>query len=211
MGAWADILQDWPDDVTLGYNIAPTRVIPAFLRDRKSGKNKGMGMRWGLVPSWSREISPKFATFNARSETVSEKPTFRAAWNQSQTCLIPALGYYEWQGEKGNKQPFFIRTGNGEPLVFAGLWDLWHNNEEELYSCTIITQPSTGKLAEVHSRMPVMVERNYADGWLKDGINRFNIITKQQHTDRLEFYAVGREVNRSTSEGENLILKQQAL
>ncbi len=144
MGAWADILEDWPTDVTLGYNIAPTRTVPAFYQDREQDSTRGIGMRWGLVPAWSREINPKFATFNARSETMAEKPTFRTAWKKSQTCLVPALGYYEWQGPKGNKQPYFIRMKNREPLVMAGLWDCWKQDQEVLFSCTIITRPSEG-------------------------------------------------------------------
>lgn len=213
MGGWAEILGDWPKAVALSYNVSPTQTIPAFIHDKTEESTnhiKGIGMRWGLVPGWSKEPAPKFATFNARSETVSEKPTFRTAWKKSQTCLIPALGYYEWQGEKGNKQSFFIRTKNEEPLVMAGLWDYWKQNDLEQYSCTIITQPSLGPLIEVHSRMPVMLELNQAEHWLKDGTNRFNLITKQQHTERLDFYAVDKAVNRSATDGEQLIQKQKS-
>ena len=203
LGDWEKILGDWPDDIVLGYNIAPTQTVPVFI-DHKD-QHKGMSMRWGLVPSWSKEPAPKFATFNARSETVAEKPAFRTAWEKSQTCLIPALGYYEWKGEKGSKQPYFIRTKNSEPLVMAGLWDYWRGDDLELYSCTIITQPAVGQLTEVHARMPVTLELRQAEAWLKDGINRFNLIVKQQHTDRLDIYPVSKTVNRSTSEGEELI------
>ena len=203
LGDWEKILSDWPDDIVLGYNIAPTQTVPVFI-DHKD-QHKGMSMRWGLVPSWSKEPAPKFATFNARSETVAEKPAFRTAWGKSQTCLIPALGYYEWKGEKGSKQPYFIRTKNSEPLVMAGLWDYWRGDDLELYSCTIITQPAAGQLTEVHARMPVTLELKQAEAWLKDGINRFNLIVKQQHTDRLDIYPVSKTVNRSTSEGEELI------
>ena len=208
MGVWAEILGDWPADVTLGYNVSPTQTVPAFLLNKEKSSISGMGMRWGLVPVWSKEPAPKFATFNARSETISEKPAFRTAWRKSQTCLIPALGYYEWKGEKGNKQPYFIHPKNEEPLVMAGLWDYWHQNDRELYSCTIITQPSIGQLTEVHSRMPVMLEPNQAEPWLKDGINRFNLITKQQHTERFEYYPVSKTVNRSASDGEILITRE---
>ena len=206
MGDWAEILGDWPADVTLGYNIAPSQTVPAFRFNTETRKPEGLPMRWGLVPGWSREISNKFATFNARSETMAEKPTFRTAWNKSQTCLVPALGYYEWKGPKGNKQPYFIRTQNGEPLVMAGLWDHWQRGGEELLSCTIITQPSAGSLSEVHSRMPVMLEHQYALNWLEDGPNRFNLLLKQQHTERLEYYPVSKTVNRSTSDGEELVM-----
>ena len=204
MGAWAEILGDWPKDIEMSFNVAPTQTIPVFVSD-EAKKSKGVAMRWGLVPGWSKEANPKFATFNARSETVAEKPTFRTAWKKSQTCLIPSLGYYEWQGEKGNKQPFFIRTKNQDPLVMAGIWDYWQQGEQSMYSCTILTQPAEGALTEVHSRMPVMLELNQAEPWLKDGINRFNLISKTQHTERLNFYPVSKMVNGSRQDGEILI------
>ncbi|WP_424946031.1 SOS response-associated peptidase [Candidatus Spongiihabitans sp.] len=208
LGDWEKILGDWPDDIALGYNIAPTQTVPVFI-DHKD-QHKGIGMRWGLVPSWSKQPAAKFATFNARSETVAEKPAFRTAWEKAQTCLIPALGYYEWKGEKGDKQPYFIRAKNSEPLVMAGLWDCWRGDELELYSCTIITQPAVGQLTEVHDRMPVTLELKQAEVWLKDGINRFNLIVKQQHTERLDVYPVSKTVNRATSDGEELIARDDA-
>jgi putative SOS response-associated peptidase YedK len=208
MSGWAEILGDWPEDVALGYNVSPTQTVPTFLLSKDKSKIGGLGMRWGLVPGWSKEPAPKFATFNARSETVAEKPTFRSAWNKSRTCLIPSLGYYEWKGDKGNKQPYFVRTKNQQPLVMAGLWDYWHDDDQKLYSCTIITQPSTGPLAELHTRMPVMLQPNQAETWLNDGTNRFNLIVKQQHTDRLDFYPVAKTVNRSASDGQELIQRE---
>lgn len=212
LGDWAQILGDWPDDITLGYNIAPTQTVPVFIADKEQLRQpRGIGMRWGLVPNWSKEPTPKFATFNARSETVMEKPTFRTAWKKSQTCLIPALGYYEWKGEKGNKQPYFIRTKNSEPLVMAGLWDYWRSDQLEFYSCTIITQPALGQLTEVHARMPVTLELKQAEVWLKDAINRFDLIIIQQHTERLDVYPVSKVVNRSTSQGEELIFRDDNL
>jgi putative SOS response-associated peptidase YedK len=211
MGDWADILGDWPADISSSYNVAPTQTVPVFYKNRVMGNTKGIGMRWGLVPAWSKEINPKFATFNARSESMAEKPSFRTAWKKSQTCLIPALGYYEWKGPKGEKQPYFIRMANQEPLVMAGLWDYYQHGDQGLFSCTIITQPAEGSLTEVHSRMPVMVARYHAEAWLDDGANRFNLIAKQQHTDRLEFYPVDKAVNRASSDNENLILKQKSL
>ena len=217
MGDWAELLGDWPDDIELGYNVAPTQTVPVFLNspneksNRSIGKTIGMGMRWGLVPSWSKEINPKFSTFNARSETMAEKPAFRTPWKNSQTCLIPSLGYYEWKGQKGNKQPYFIRTQNGEPLIMAGLWDQRVDKDSELYSCTIITRPSEGGLGEIHSRMPLMLELNHAHSWLSDGTNRFNLISKQQHTSRFDFYPVDKAINGTKNQGEKLILKHTAL
>ncbi len=199
MGQWSDLLEDWPEDAELGYNIAPTQMIPAFNAEH------GLAMRWGIVPPWSKEPSTKYATFNARSESVADKPAFRHAWNKSQTCLIPAVGYYEWQGTKGNKQPFFIRPENEEPLVMAGLWEHWRQNEQSLYSCTIITQASSGKLEDLHSRMPLILEFDQAEQWLNDGVSVFEQLLTNQNIERLKFYPVDKAVNRSSQEGEHLI------
>lgn len=199
MGQWSDLLEDWPEDAELGYNIAPTQMIPAFNAEH------GLAMRWGIVPPWSKEPSTKYATFNARSESVADKPAFRHAWNKSQTCLIPAVGYYEWQGTKGNKQPFFIRPENEEPLVMAGLWEHWRQNEQSLYSCTIITQASSGKLEDLHSRMPLILEFDQAEQWLNDGVSVFEQLLTNQNIERLKFYPVDKAVNRSSQQGEHLI------
>ena len=196
LGSWEDILGSWPYDTPTGYNIAPTRNIPVLYLNRKSSTLQGKGMRWGLIPAWSKTFDSRFATFNARAETLKEKPTFKTAWETARTCLIPALGYYEWKGEQGEKQPYLVRTKSGEPLVMAGLWECWEKQHQARYSCTIITRASQGPLTEIHARMPVLVSHERAVSWLEDGTNWFNIINCQQHVDNLEFYPVSREVNR---------------
>ncbi len=79
MDGWANILGDWPEDIVLRYNVSPTQIIPAFLLSKDKTRTSGMGMRWGLVPSWCKRPATEFATFNPRSETVTEKPAFRSA------------------------------------------------------------------------------------------------------------------------------------
>jgi putative SOS response-associated peptidase YedK len=204
MGQWSELMQDWPEEAELGYNIAPTQMIPAFTAEH------GKAMRWGMIPPWSKEPSSKYATFNARSESVAEKPAFRHAWNKSQTCLVPALGYYEWKGAKGNKQPYFIRPKNEAPLVMAGLWEQWSGPDQLLYSCTIITQPSNGKLAELHSRMPLMLKLDQAEQWLNDGVAVFDALLNEPDIDQLIYYPVDKSVNKSTNEGEHLIERNQS-
>ena len=162
-------------------------------------------MRWGLVPSWSKEPTSRYATFNARCESVAEKPAFRGAWKQSNTCLIPALGYYEWKGAKGAKQPWFIRPKDDGPLVMAGLWERWQGDSQTLLSCTILTQGSRGELETLHSRMPVMLDLQQAEQWLNDGTTVFDHILENQNTANINFYPVDPRVNKSTEEGEELI------
>jgi len=157
MRGWTDILRDWPDDVTESYNVAPTSNIAAFRSAH------GVKMRWGLVPSWSDEFDSKYATFNARVETVHEKPTFRSAWKNQQRCLIPMAGYYEWRGPKGSKQPYYISNPD-TALVMAGLYEVWGDAGQ--LSCTIITRPADSDLSHIHSRMPVMLTPDAAVSWL---------------------------------------------
>lgn len=199
MEGWTELLSDWPADAELGYNIAPTQMIPAFTAQG------GQTMRWGMIPSWSKQPDSKYATFNARSESVGEKPAFRNAWKKSNTCLIPAIGYYEWKGAKGAKQPWFIRPTNEEPLVMAGLWDYWQRDQQALYSCTVITQASMGDLAELHSRMPLMLSRSQAEQWLNDGTACFDQLINEPCISGLEYFPVSKTVNKSTTEGKELM------
>lgn len=97
------------------YNISPTSVVPVYSADG------WQLMRWGLIPAWSKVPIIKYATFNARSESLIEKPVYRSAWKHGQRCLIPASGYFEWKQEGKVKTPFFIKSALPEPLVFAGL------------------------------------------------------------------------------------------
>ncbi len=196
MYEWLDILKGWPADIPTGFNVAPTQIIPAV---QTQGS---FPMRWGLVPSWSKEASPKYATFNARLESVSGKPVFRNAWRHSQTCLIPALGYYEWRTELGAKQPYFVHTAEDRGLlVFAGLWEL----REGQYSCTILTRESAGTLAQLHGRMPVMLSPEDARCWLIEGTSMADQLDASEVHLNVQFHAVDRAVGNPRSHGEELI------
>lgn len=205
MRSWREILQDWPAENAIGYNIAPTQQVPVAYRGGVAA------MRWGLVPAWSKTDAPKFATFNARLESVSSKPAFRDAWGRRQCCLVPALGYYEWlradkvsasTGEKTGtfKQPYFICHEQGEPLVMAGLWEKHTSG----YSFTILTEPASTFMAALHPRMPVMLPVEDADRWLQ---GELSLEIKQSPEQRVPmiYYKVSRDVNHVRSQGERLI------
>jgi putative SOS response-associated peptidase YedK len=112
------------------YNICPTTNIDTVIE--RHGQRELMPMRWGLVPSWwSKPLKEmKVATFNARAETVADKPVFRDAFRRTR-CLIPASGYYEWQDTSNGKQPFYFTRRDGQPITFAGLWDAWRDEGED--------------------------------------------------------------------------------
>ena len=125
-------------------------------------------MRWGLVPSWwKKPLGELPSTFNARAETVAEKPMFRAAF-KSRRCIIPASGFYEWTGEKGHKTPHYFSAPSGEPLALAGLWEHWRDPEsgEDLPSATIIVGEANRWMRRFHDRMPVILEWRDAGAWV---------------------------------------------
>ncbi len=104
-------------EVAPDYNVCPTRHILTVINE--NGQNVLVRMHWGLVPYWAKDRSLAARMINARSETLSEKPGFRNAFKKRR-CLIPANGYYEWKGKRGNRQPWYITTETGAPFAFAG-------------------------------------------------------------------------------------------
>jgi putative SOS response-associated peptidase YedK len=199
--AWLELLKEWPSAMFSRYNVSPGSQIGAFV------DGDCHAMRWGLVPSWSHEISNKYATFNARIEGIASKPAFRNAWRHNRKCLIPALGYYEWQQQGEYKQPYFV-TVQDTPLVFAGLWDTAQIGDGELKSCTIITAESVANLAELHPRMPVMLDVEAARSWLSATDDSTDFLLNENRAargDAFSVFAVDRRVNRSSEEGEDLV------
>jgi len=153
---------NWPPR----YNIAPTQPVPVVrASDDRSARVLEL-MRWGLVPSWSKEI-PKTVLINARAETVAEKPSFRTAFRRRR-ALMPADGFYEWlRPESGPKQPFNIRRADGQPFAMAAVWEAWMDAEgSEISSVAILTTEANAVLAPIHHRMPVILEASDWPRWL---------------------------------------------
>lgn len=125
-------------------------------------------MRWGLVPSWwSRPLKEfKLATFNARAETVAEKPMFRDSFKKRR-CLTPASGYYEWHDTPTGKQPYYFTRRDSQMMTVAGLWSKWtdKSDDKELHSCTMLIINPNRFVAEVHDRMPVILEPKEFEQW----------------------------------------------
>ncbi|MGA7835111.1 MAG: SOS response-associated peptidase [Acidimicrobiales bacterium] len=126
--------------------------------------------RWGLVPSWSKDPSIGNRLFNARAETVAEKPSFRSAFAK-RPCVIPVDGFYEWDHRPGrHRQPHYFTRVDEEPLLLAGLYEYWRNdavaNAEPLKTCTVITTTPGDDLDELHDRMPVVLSLGDVNTWL---------------------------------------------
>lgn len=146
------------------WNIAPTQDIMAVVRDHESGARRPVVMRWGLIPSWTKDEKISYSTFNARADTVATKAAFRGAWRACRRCLVVTDGFYEWR--KNDKQPFAIECSDGL-TVMAGLWEVWTSAAgERVTSCTVITTDANEALAQIHDRMPVILAPGDWPAWL---------------------------------------------
>ena len=146
------------------YNIPPGQKITAVVR-LDDGSNKAVNLHWGLIPCWSKDRKISSHLINARAETLSEKPSFRNAY-QHRRCLIPATGFFEWQTTEVGKQPYHIHQPEFALFAFAGLWEHWEHQQETVYSCTIITTEANDKIAPIHDRMPVIITPDFYARWL---------------------------------------------
>lgn len=184
---------DLSSTATMGYNVAPTQMIPVVTR------HGSLVARWGLIPSWAGEITLKFATHNARSESVATKPTFRHAWNSGQRCVVPALGYYEWKKTDDGKQPFLVRPVDSSPLAFGGLYEP-ARGEDIPASCTILTLPASEHMVDLHPRMPFMLGFDQAKLWLSGQID-----CSAHLTIELQVYKISAAVNDTRNQGSSLV------
>jgi putative SOS response-associated peptidase YedK len=145
------------------YNIAPGAQVAAVIH---TGTTRLVPLKWGLVPSWSKDPSIGNRLINARAETVREKPSFRNAFKQRR-CLIVATGFYEWKNDVRGKIPFYIGLRTDGPFGFAGLYDFWQSPEgNELATCTIITTEANDMIRPIHDRMPVIIPYHEVLRWL---------------------------------------------
>lgn len=154
------------------YNIAPTQPVP-IVRLGETGLREFVPVQWGLIPSWLKALPKDRPVINARSETVRDKPFFRAAYKRRR-CLVPANGFYEWQKVNGGKRPMAIELEGEQLFAFAGLWEVWEGAGEGSYleSMAIMTAPASPAIAAIHHRMPVIVQPEDFDLWLgEDGID----------------------------------------
>ena len=203
------------------YNIAPTQPVAIIRRGAKFDRELVL-VRWGLIPSWVKDVA-KFATLiNARAETLIEKPSFRNAVRHKR-CLVPASGFYEWTGQRGAKRPYFIhrtasRAGDRSaddtpPLAFAGLYEDWLGPDgSEIETMAIVTVPANKAVGRVHDRMPAILEPEQFDRWLECRDVRAEEATNLLRPARenlLQLTAVSTLVNNPRAEGPELQQPEQ--
>ncbi len=178
------------------YNVSPTTQIEIV---RGGGEGRTLApVRWGLVPGWwKKPLKELPATFNARAETVAEKPMFRSAY-KARRCIIPASGFYEWTGPKTDRQPMFISAKDGAPvLAMAGLWERASDPEtkEPLDSATIVVTAANAFMVDIHDRMPVFVDPRDAAGWLDGSIGVADL--RPPDASFLRAWPVSKRVNKA--------------
>jgi putative SOS response-associated peptidase YedK len=201
------VLETTFGDVTPRYNIAPTQQIAVI--HQVDDTFVMTDMKWGLVPSWSKTPSTTYATFNARAETLAEKPVFRSAFKHRR-CLIPASGFYEWKTEDKHKFPFYFTLESGDEMAFAGLWEQWTGADGAmLNTCTIIVGTANALVGEVHDRMACILRPDDFKDWLnpKENSNFLSAMLANPYPAALmKCWPVSTTVNSSRSEGHQLIV-----
>ena len=190
-------LPNWPK-TPLRSKIAPSQVIPAAFQNRATGAREARLFRWGLVPSWARDLAIGNRLINAQAETAATKPAFRAAFRKRR-CLILADGFYEWKKEGRYKQPFHIRLRDGHPLALAGLWEHWEGPEDTpIDSCTILTATPNMLLRPLHHRMAVILPASAYDRWLDldvHEVERLQLLLRPYPAEAMTAYPVSTRVN----------------
>lgn len=203
------------------YNVAPTKSAPLVIGRRPDGaadvQRELLTARWGLIPSWAKDPSIGSRMINARTETVAEKPSFKAAFAKRR-ALVPADGYFEWYAaplvegqKKPAKQPFYITTKDGSVLAMAGLYEFWKDREanEWVVSFTVLTTSAEDSLGQVHERMPLFLEPETYDAWLdpapRSAADLLDLLIPAA-PGRLDAFAVSTAVNNVRNNGPELIV-----
>jgi putative SOS response-associated peptidase YedK len=194
------------------FNLAPSQDVPVIrvVRDMQ-GRREAVIMRWGLVPFWAKGEIPKYATFNATIEKLETAPTWRGSWKRGQRCIMPVVGFYEWQVQgDGSKIPFYIRpAADDTTFAIAALWDESINAAgEALLSSTIITMPANELMAKIHNarmRMPAILRPEDVDVWLVGSPEQAKSVLKHYPSEEMVAWRVDKQVNSAKNNSPRLI------
>ncbi len=185
------------------YNICPTQDV-GVVTATDSGRSY-RPMRWGFLPHWYKTPTDGPLLINARAETVAEKPAFRSAC-RSRRCLVPASGFYEWtKDEDGNRLPWYFTPADGEPLVFAGIWQVWDKGEAPLITFAIVTTGAGECMAETHHREPVQLAPEDWATWLGETDAKAAPLMRAAPEGYYTRWRVDRAVNSNRAQGAELI------
>jgi putative SOS response-associated peptidase YedK len=202
------------------YNVAPTKDVHVVRWKKQrdaDGRPTGEGhrelrvVRWGLVPSWAKDVSVGNRLLNARVESLTEKPAFRKA-AASRRCLVPADGWFEWAKrlDSPGKQPYFVTPQDGSVLAFAGLYEVWGRGDDRLYTCTVVTAPAVGVLTEI----PLLLSPDRWAAWLdpqQQDVEQVAQPTPPEVVESLELRPVSTRVNHVANNGPELLAREDGV
>jgi putative SOS response-associated peptidase YedK len=191
------------------YNIAPSQDVPVVFKTRHNGsENEIRLMKWGLVPSWSKDPSRSPKPINARADTLDQKPMFRDLL-KDRRCLVPATGFYEWKKERWGKIPHYIRMKNNSLFAFAGIFDRYRDpSGQQVATFTIITTEPNDVVSPYHDRMPAILKREDEERWLQPAIlyrDQISEMLQPYPATEMIAYPVSKAVNNTNIDDESLI------
>lgn len=206
-------------DYSPRYNVPPGSLVPIVVErlDKEGQLTRRLETAsWGLVPGWAKDVKIGFKAFNARSETVLEKPMFRQAIKRRR-CAVPIPGYYEWETTEAGKQPWLMSAAGTAPLFMAGVFEFWKQTDESwLVSTSILTMEAQGHLKDVHHRMPVFLERPGISEWIDPAVpssdvpNLLEATLSQVDPASVTKHKVSKSVGNVKNDSPDLILPTQA-
>jgi len=191
-------------DLPISWNIAPSQDVLTVRYNPKTKQRSLDALRWGLIPYWAKDEKIAYKTINARVETVDTAPSYREAFKKRR-CLIPADTFYEWKKVVGGKIPYAIGMKDDSPFVFAGPWEGWKDpaTDEWLRTCTIITGEPNDLVAQIHTRMPVILPDEQHDAWLCDEAGKEILIPFP--SDRMKAWPISPRVNKPENNDPEII------
>ncbi len=193
-------------DLPPRYNQAPRQPTAVLVED---GVKKIETMQWGLIPHWATDARIANKLINARSETLTEKPSFRNAFARRR-CLIPADGFYEWHTDESGKHPVYITLASGHPFCLGGIYERWTNpSGETIRTCCIITTTANDDMAWVHHRMPLIVPEEHHERWLDSSVTNHEDLKDLLvpfSGEALSFVKVSSRVNKAGYDSPDCIL-----
>ncbi|MDI6719605.1 MAG: SOS response-associated peptidase [Methanomicrobiales archaeon] len=204
-----------PFEIRPRYNIAPSQDVPVVAGDPENpAEREIVPMRWGLIPSWSKDARAGYRMINARAETLADRPAFRSPLKRRR-CLVPVTGFYEWKQAGSRKVPYYIDRKDHSLFAFAGLYDIWRDaGGEPVKTFTIITTAANDLIAPIHDRMPVILSRENEDAWMRGGTlepDELERLLAPYPSHELEAYPVSPAVNNPANEGPDLIARAPGL
>ena len=192
------MVDEWQvEDYAPSYNIAPTQNSLVLVQEK--GSKIVRGMKWGLIPAWSKNELYGSKMINARTETVTTKPSFKNLISKYR-CIVLSDGYYEWKQSGGRKVPFFIQKKDGGLMLFAGLWTTWSMSSKKVFTYTILTKKAQENISAIHDRMPALIDKSKAEIWINPE-NRFSEVEQEltNTNGMLNYYQVSNFVNKPSN------------